>query len=158
MIQRFYNTYAILEKYSINTDDYGQEIKSWNMSTYIHGIKQSQTGDKSIITNTEKIRTNERFYCDYTNINTNDRLLFSTNIYSYQGTITGTSSLSTNASIGYLYNCVGSFSTYSNGDYVRYNSTGWKIENFNYYKILYTNNLIDKHIQIDIKESEKNTI
>lgn len=153
MIQKFYNTTAIKETYTIVTDSYGQEIKTWLISTTIEGIKQSRSGDLSIVNNIEKIRVNERFYCDNLTISVNDRLLFSTKIYIYKGTSSGSSVL-TSTDYGALYFCTSTFSTYSYGDYVRYSSvtTAYAKENFSYYKILYVNNLENRHIQIDIKE------
>ena len=61
---------------------------------------------------------------------------------------------------GALYFCNSTFSTYIYGDYARYSSvtTAYAIENFNYYKIMHVNNLIDRHLQIDIEEDNKNRI
>lgn len=157
MIERFYNTYAILERYSLATDDYGQEIKTWSVSTTIFGQKQSRTGTASIVFDKEKIRTNERFYCNVLNVSALDRLLFSTKAYNFKGNSSGSSMLiSTN--IGDTYFCNSSFSSYVAGDYIRNTSTGYQTETFNYYKILYVNNLEDRHMQIDIEEDNKNKI
>lgn len=158
MIQRFYNTYAILERYTLTTDDYGEQIKTWSVSTTIHGVKQGRTGSASIVFDVEKIRTNERFYCDYVNLTANDRLLFSTKSYSFIGNSSASSMLSTSPDIGYLYFCNNTFSTYITGDYIRYGSTGYQIENFKYYKILFADNKEDIHLQIDIEEDNKNRI
>lgn len=159
MIDRFYNIYAILERYSLATDDYGQEIKTWLVSTTIYGCKQNKSGSKSIVNNVEKNRTNDRFYCDPLTITTNDRLLFSTNTFSYQGTCSTGSDLAS-TTYGALYFCNIAFSSYVVGDYVRYSSatTAYVVEEFTYYNILNVYDLLDRYLQIDIDEDNKNRI
>ena len=159
-IDRFFDTYAILERYTFATDEYGQEIKTWSVSTTIFGHKQNKSGSKSITNNIEKIRTNDRFYCDSLTISTaTDRLLFSTNSYSFQDSIATSSNL-VSTDYGALYYCDGDFSSYVYGDYVRYSSVSnaYVIEEFNYYRILNAYDLIGRHMQIDLEEDNKNRI
>ncbi len=151
-INNFYNTTAIYEIPTITIDSYGQDTKVWSVSTYIVGRRQGRSGDKSIYTNyQEKASYNERFYCDLCKIETTGRLLFSTNAFIYQGTVSTSSGL-TSTEIGALYNVASTFSTYVQGDYLIYSSTGYGKKTMIYRDILYINdNLKDSHFQIDLK-------
>ena len=158
-VDRFYDTYAILERYTVVTDDYGAEIKTWTVSTTVYGVKQNKSGDQSITNNIEKDRTNDRFYCDSLIITKSDRLLFSTKSYSFQDSVATSSNL-TSTNYGALYYCDGDFSSYVYGDYARYSSvsSAYVIEEFDYYRILNVYDLIGRHMQIDLEEDNKNRI
>lgn len=151
-INNFYNTTAIYEIPTITIDTYGQDTKSWTVSTYIIGRRQGRSGDKSIYTNfQEKANYNDRFYCDVCNVGSSGRLLFSTNAFVYQGVVSTSSGL-TSTEIGALYNVASTFSTYVQGDYLINSSTGYGKKTMTYRDILYINdNLKDSHFQIDLK-------
>lgn len=157
----FFDTYAIAERYTVITNSFGEELKTWTVSTTIQGRKQKKSGSKNIIFDIEKIRSNETFYCPASvNLSSaNDRLLFSTNSFSFMGNSSATTNLiSTN--YGALYFCNAAFSSYVYGDYIRYSSasTSYVIENFDYYKITFIYELFNRHYQIDIEEDNKNRI
>lgn len=81
MIDNFFDTYGDIEVASIETDEFGEEIRTWVLSTTIFGRKQNRSGTKSIINNIEKIRSNDRFYCNVCDITENDRLLIDGDYY-----------------------------------------------------------------------------
>jgi len=151
-IANFYNTTAIYEIPTITIDSYGQDTKTWSVSTFIVGRLQGRSGDKSIYTNyQEKASYNERFYCNLVSVGSSGRFLFSTSAYTYKGTVSTSSGL-TSTDLGSLYNVSIAFSTYIQGDYLINTSTGYGKASMIYRDILYINkNLKDSHYQIDLK-------
>lgn len=151
-IESFYNTTAIYEIPTITVDAYGQDTKVWSVSTTIIGRLQGRSGNKSIFNNNqEKADYNERFYCGINGIGTTGRLLFSTGSFSYMGTSTSSTALSS-TEIGALYFVSGAFSTYAVGDYLAYSSTGYGKRYMIYREIIYINDrLLNRHYQIDLQ-------
>jgi head-tail adaptor len=155
-IESLYNDVAIKQAYTLTEDDYGQPIKTWSVSTTIKGALQSRSGNKSIINDQNKASINDRFYCNEISLTVNDRLLFSTNIFFYQGTAANSSDLISTVT-GSLYFITSGFSTYVVDDFARFNGTDYVIENFKYRNILYVNNnLRGHHLQIDLEEDYEN--
>jgi len=151
MIDSFYNTTAIYEKYASSIDDIGQEIKTWVVSTYIIGTLQGRSGDRGIIDFQEKATKAERFYCNIINIASTGRLAFSTSAFSYLGSVTTSSSM-TSTEIGAMYFITSAFSTYTAEQYARFDGSDYVVNEMKYKDVLYVNdNLRGNHIQIDLK-------
>lgn len=157
-IQGFYNTTAIYEIPSYVTDEYGQEVKTWTVSTYILGTIQNRTGTKSIVSEQERLSISDRFYCDVVSIGSSGRLVFSTSAYSYQGTASTSTNLSSTEG-GALYFISSSFSTYVAYDYAIYssNSSAYIKNAMTYRNILNVNDkLRGSHLQVDLDIGYKN--
>ena len=151
-ISSFYNTTAILETYTFASDGTGQEIKTWTVSTTIIGTRQGRSGSKSVVNTQEGISVSDRFYCNVKNVRAHERLVFSTTLFTYKGSATSTSSLSSTQS-GDMYFCASSFSTYNKYDYaiMSSNSSDYIINDVDRMDILYVNdNLRNRHLQIDL--------
>jgi hypothetical protein len=152
-IQNLYNTTAILEKYLALTNSYGEEAKTWYVSTTVLGTRQGRSGNEAITNSIEKASYNERFYCDVINIDTKDRLIFSTNTYIYKGEASTDSDLSS-TQLGSMYHINQDFSTYTEGEYAIYNGTTYIKNPVIYRDIDYLNsNLRGNHYQLDLKET-----
>jgi head-tail adaptor len=150
-IQGFYNTTAIVETFTASQDSYGQETKTWAVSTTVIGDKQGRSGNKSVITTQEGITVSDRFYCNVVSLNKTDRLVFSTNSFNYIGTASTSTGLTSTES-GAMYFITADFSTYTAYDYAIYStaSSGYIINDVSRSEILYINNLRNRHLQIDL--------
>lgn len=157
-IQGFYNTTAIYEVPTVTTDDYGQEVKTWSVSTWFAGTRQSRSGSKAIVDAQERLNVSERFYCDYVSIESTGRLVFSTNSFVYKGSASASSDLAA-SNDGDLYSISSSFSTYAVGDYAIYSATSadYILSTMTYRYITYINDqLRSRHLQIDLDIGYKN--
>lgn len=150
-IQSFYNSTAILEIFTEVQDDYGQQVKTWSVSTYIIGCKQNRSGNKSIQNFQDQINKNDIFYCNMMTISEKNRLIFTSNTFSFLGSCTSSTQLvSTIANA--LYFATNTFSTYSQADYITNSSTGYKKANVEYRNILNINkDLRNHHLQIELE-------
>ena len=152
MISGLYNTIALVETYTLTTDSYGQNFKTWTVSTTVIGCKQSRSGSESVIDTQERISKSEIFYCDEFNIKTEDRLVFSTKSFTYQGTADRLNDMASTVT-GALYFVSTAFSTYVQYDYAIYDtdSSGYIINDVERNNILYINDrLRGHHLQIDL--------
>lgn len=151
-IQGLYNTTAIYETFTFATDEYGQEVKTWAVSTYIKGTRQLRAGSKSIVNLQEGVSKSARFYCDNADIDENGRLVFSTIAFAFQGNASTGSDLSSTET-GAMYFCASSFSTYEKYDYAIYDTatTGYIYNDVIRNNILLVNDqLRGNHMQIDL--------
>ena len=154
-IQSFYNTTAILETFSFVTDEYGQEVKTWSVSTTIIGAKQGRSGTEGIVNTQERINRSEIFYCDPVDIDENGRLVFSTRAYNFTGNATSTGALTGGS--GSLYFCSEAFSTYAQYDYAINVDSTYIISDMVTNNILYINDqLRNRHMQIDLDIGTRN--
>jgi len=150
-IEKFFDTTAIYEKYISAIDEMGQEIKTWSVSTFIIGTLQGRSGNRNIAEYQEKAIKTERFYCNVADIQSTGRLVFSTSAFTYLGSVTTGSSM-TSTKTGAMYFITSDFSTFTAGQYARYNGTTYIVNNMDYKDVLYVNhNLRGHHLQIDLK-------